>query len=142
MDTPRIRVLIADDYYAFRQGLKIMLSFEADIEVVAEASNGRQTVELARELKPSVIVMDLSMEGLNGVALIKQLLQQEPDVRILVVSGHANQRVIDEALACGANGYISKSRSLVDVPVAIRKICKGQSFVRLARCARTADHPV
>jgi DNA-binding NarL/FixJ family response regulator len=142
MDTPRIRVLIADDYYVFRQGLKIMLSFEADIEVVAEATNGRQTVEFARDFKPSVIVMDLSMEGLSGVALIKQLHLDLPDVHILVVSGQADRRVIDEALACGANGYISKSRSLADVPVAIRKICKGQSFVRLARCARTADHPV
>lgn len=142
MDTPRIRVLIADDYYAFRQGLKVMLSFEPDIEVVAEACNGRKTVELAREFKPSVIVTDLSMEGLNGAALIKQLLQEHPDVRILVVSGHADRRVIDEALACGANGYISKSRSLVDVPIAIRTISKGQSFVRLARCSRTADHAV
>jgi DNA-binding NarL/FixJ family response regulator len=142
MATPRIRVLIADDYYAFRQALKIMLSFEPDIEVVAEASNARQTLELAGKHKPAAIVMDLSMGGLSGIPLIKQLLIEHPAIHILIVSGQADQRVIDESLACGAKGYISKSRSLLDVPVALRKIGKGKSFVRLAQACRTADHPV
>jgi NarL family two-component system response regulator LiaR len=142
MDAPRITVLIADDYYAFRQGLKVMLSFEPDVEVVAEATNGRQALDLAREYKPSAIVMDLSMGALSGVELIRQLLVEHPALHILVVSGQADQRVIDEVLGCGAKGYISKSRSLVDVPVALRKICRGQTFVRLAQANRTADHSV
>jgi DNA-binding NarL/FixJ family response regulator len=142
MDTPRITVLIADDYYAFRQALKIMLSFEPDVDVVAEAVNGRQTLELAREHKPTAIVMDLSMGALSGIELIRQLLSEHPRLHILVVSGQADQRVIDEILECGAKGYISKSRSLVDVPVALRKICKGRTFVRLAQANRTADRSV
>ena len=142
MDTPRIRVLIADDYYAFRQALKVMLTFEPDMEVIAEATSGRQTLELAKQLKPAAIVMDLSMGTLSGVELVKQLVSHDPAINILIVSGQADQRVIDETLECGAKGYISKSRSLVDVPVALRKICKGQSFVRLAQATRTADRSV
>ena len=142
METPRIRVLIADDYYVFRQALKVMLSFEADFEVVAEATSGRQTLEQAKRLKPSVIVMDLSMGALSGVELVRQLIDNDPAVNILIVSGQADQRVIDESLECGAKGYISKSRSLSDVPKAVRKICKGQTFVRLARAGRTADQSV
>jgi two-component system, NarL family, response regulator LiaR len=142
MATPRIRVLIADDYYAFRQALKVMLSFEPDIEVVAEATSGRQVLEQAKQLKPSAIVMDLSMGTLSGVELVRQLVSNDPAVRILVVSGQADQRVIDETIECGAKGYISKSRSLTDVPGAIRKICKGRTYVRLAQANRTADQSV
>ena len=86
--------------------------------------------------------MDLSMGTLSGVELVKQLVNQDPAINILIVSGQADQRVIDETLECGAKGYISKSRSLVDVPIALRKICKGQSFVRLAQATRTADKSV
>ena len=139
METPPIRVLIADDYYAFRQALKIMLSFEPDIDVIAEASNGRQTLELAGELNPSAIVMDLSMGRLSGVELVKKLLTEHPSVHILIVSGEADQRVIDELLECGAKGYISKSRSLRDVPVALRRIIKGKNFVGLAQANRSSD---
>jgi two-component system, NarL family, response regulator NreC len=142
MDTPRIRVLIADDYYAFRQALKVMLTFEPDIEVVAEATSGRQTLEQAQRLKPSVIVTDLSMGALSGRELIRQLVSNDPSVNILIVSGQADQRVIEETMECGAKGYISKSRSLTDVPAAIRKICKGQTIVRRAQANRTADHSV
>lgn len=119
-----------------------MLSFESDVDVVAEAMNGRQTLELARKHKPTAIVMDLSMGVLSGVELIRQLLSEHPTLQILVVSGQADQSVIDEILECGAKGYISKSRSLVDVPVALRKICKGRTFVRLAQANRTADRSV
>lgn len=139
METPPIRVLIADDYYAFRQALKIMLSFEPDIDVIAEATNGRQTLDFAEQLNPSVIVMDLSMGGLSGVALVKQLLANHPSVHILVVSGQADQRVIDELLECGAKGYISKSRSLRDVPIALRRIVKGKNYVGLAQANRSGD---
>lgn len=139
METPPIRVLIADDYYAFRQALKIMLSFEPDIDVIAEATNGRQTLDLAAELNPSAIVMDLSMGGLSGVELVKKLLAEHPSVHILIVSGQADQRVIDELLGCGAKGYISKSRSLRDVPIALRRIIKGKNFVGLAQANRSGD---
>ena len=83
--------------------------------------------------------MDLSMGSLSGVDLVKKLLVEHPSVHILVVSGQADQRVIDQLLECGAKGYISKSRSLRDVPVALRRIVKGKNFVGLAQATRSSD---
>ena len=136
---PQIRVLIADDYYVFRQAIKVMLSFESDMEVVAEATNGRQTVDLALKFKPTAVVMDLSMGGLNGVEVIRQILAELPDTKILVLSGQADRRVIDEVLSCGAVGFLTKSGSLRDVPIAVRELCKGKSFVSLQRASGEDD---
>ena len=139
MARTQITVVIADDYYAFRQGLKVMLSFEPDIKVVGEAINGPQTVDLVKKHKPEAVVMDLSMGGLSGIDVIKLVLAHAPDTRILILSGQADERVINEALSVGAAGYLSKSGSLREVPVALRKIHRGHSVVRLGRSVNTLE---
>ena len=139
MAQTQLRVVIADDYYAFRQGLKVMLSFEPDIKVVGEAINGLQTVELVQKHKPEAVVMDLSMGGLSGIDVIKQVMAHAPETKILILSGQADERVINEALAAGAVGYLSKSGSLRDVPLALRKINRGDSFVRLGRGVNSVE---
>ena len=133
----QMRVLIADDYYAFRQGLKVMLGFEPDIKVVGEALNGLQTVELVQKHRPDALVMDLSMGGLSGIEVIKRVVAASPETKILIVSGQADERVINEALGCGASGYLSKSGSLREVPVALRQLHRGNSFVRMGRNVNT-----
>jgi DNA-binding NarL/FixJ family response regulator len=135
-------VLIADDYYVFRQGVKVMLSYEPDLKVVGEATTSRQTVEQAIKLKPDAVVMDLSMGGLSGVEVIRKILADHPEAKILIVSGQADQRVIDEALAAGAKGFLSKSGSLHDVPVALREIQQGRPFVKLARSSRATHSAI
>ncbi|MEO7597596.1 MAG: response regulator transcription factor, partial [Opitutus sp.] len=87
MAETQITVVIADDYYAFRQGLKVLLSFEPDIEVVGEAINGLQTIELVKKHNPDAVVMDLSRGGLSGIDVIKQVLEHAPETTILIVSG-------------------------------------------------------
>lgn len=142
MEATPLRVLIADDYYAFRQGLKVMLSFEPDITVIAEATNGRQTVELALKHKPDAVVMDLSMGSVSGIEVIRQIVSQLPGTKVLVLSGHSEQRLIEEALASGAHGYLSKSSSLRDVCVGLREIRKGYSFVKVGRAAGAVESQI
>jgi DNA-binding NarL/FixJ family response regulator len=120
-----LRVLIADDNYAFRQGLNVLLGFEPDIQVVAVASNDQQTLSLARKHTPEVIVMDLSMGAMSGTDVIRTLVTELPEVRVLVLSGHSDKKMIDGALAAGAAGYLTKSSSLREVPLALRKIRGG-----------------
>ena len=142
MGAKPLRVLIADDYYAFRQGLKVLLGFERDITVVGEATNGRQTLELVSLHKPDAIVMDLSMGAVSGIDVIRQIVSQNLGTKILVLTGHSEQHLIEEALGSGAHGYISKSTSLREVAVGLRAIRDGQSFVRVARFAGTVESQI
>jgi DNA-binding NarL/FixJ family response regulator len=130
-DLKRMRVLIADDNYAFRQGLNVLLGFEQDIEVVAVASNDRQTIDLALKLRPDAIVMDLSMGAISGTEIIRTLATQLPESQVLVLSGHSEKRVIDAALASGAAAYLTKSSSLHEVPVALRQLRDGRGSVEI-----------
>jgi two-component system response regulator NreC len=103
-----IRVLLVDDHQLFRQGLRSMLVADAEIEVVGEAENGRQAVELARQLAPDVVVMDVSMPDLNGVDATLQVKQRSPGIQVLALSAHSDQRFVGHILAAGAAGYILK----------------------------------
>lgn len=121
----RIRVVLADDNYAFRQGLNVLLSFEKDIEVVGVAKNERQTIELALAQKPDAVVMDLSMGHVSGIEVIRTLVKELPNTKVLVLSGHSEQNLIDSALACGASHYLSKADSLHEVVLCLRETVHG-----------------
>lgn len=131
-----MRVLVADDNYAFRQGLKVLLSFEEDIDVVAVATNERQTLELARAHRPDAVVMDLSMGNVSGIEMIRTLVQELPATKILVLSGHSDQKVIDATLASGAVRYLSKAGSLHEVVNALREVVTGSLPVGLGTTDR------
>lgn len=130
-----IRVLIADDHFVVRQGLATLLVARNGMEVVGEAANGREAVELARTLQPDVILMDLSMPELDGVEAIQHIKAQNPAARILVLTSFGEKEKVTAAIRAGALGYLLKDSSPDDLFYAIRSVNRGNLFIpeKLAR---------
>lgn len=124
-----ITVLIADDHTVLRKGLKLLLDFEEDIEVVAEAADGREALRLAKKLKPDVVVMDIAMPVLGGVEATRQICRELTSTHVLVVSAAPDEAQIKLALDAGARAFVAKQTSLTNVPAAIREIHRGNTFV-------------
>ena len=122
-------VLLVDDHVVVRQGLKALLADEPDIEVIGEASNGREALDRLAELAPDVILMDISMPGLNGIEATRQIQQRYPDVRVVVLSMHANEEYVFQVLQAGASGYVLKQSDSLEVLTAIRAAVAGGSFL-------------
>jgi two-component system, NarL family, response regulator NreC len=104
----RIRVLVADDHETVRQGLRALLAAKEDIDVVAEAPNGRQAIDRAKALKPDIAVLDLSMPGVSGLAAARAIKASQPDVGIVALTRHADDASVQELLAAGAGAYVLK----------------------------------
>lgn len=128
MKTKRITVLLAEDHTVVRQGLRLILDTSDEIRVVAEAENGRQAVKLAKELKPDIALLDVAMPLLNGLETVKQLRQDTPKTRVLILSSYDDDRFIDESLASGAAGYLVKHSAANDLIKAIQEVHAGRSF--------------
>jgi NarL family two-component system response regulator YdfI len=124
----KITILLADDHFVFREGLRILLEMEDDFDVVGEAVNGLQAVKFARELCPAVVIMDLSMPKLNGLEASRQILQQVAPPKILILSAYGDDAYIKQAAALGLAGYLLKQTSPEYLGKAIRKILKGKRF--------------
>ena len=123
-----ITVLLAEDHTIVREGLRKLLESESDIEVVGEANNGRQAVEMTRKLRPAVIVMDIAMPLLNGLEATRQIRQVIPDAKILILSAHSDDAYVKRANALGAGGYLIKQTSAQFLSEAIREVQKGNTF--------------
>ena len=124
----RTTVLLAEDHMIVREGLKKLLEAESDIEVVGEATTGRQAVEQARKLRPDVIVMDIAMPQMNGLEATRQILQAFPDVKVIILSAHSDDAYVENATALGAMGYLIKQTSAHFLAEAIRDVQKGKTF--------------
>ena len=124
-----IRVLVADDHQIVRDGLKRILAAAGDIEVAAEAAGGDEALSLARSGELDVAVLDLSMPGLSGIALIKRLKAEKPKLRMLVLSMHGEQQYAARALKAGASGYLTKDAAGDQLVKAIRKIAGGGVYL-------------
>jgi DNA-binding NarL/FixJ family response regulator len=136
MTSDPITVLLADDHDLVREGLRILLEFEDGIEIVADARDGVEAVELAMLHRPDVVVMDLTMPNMNGIEATRQILALLPHTKLLIVSAEGDKDRIEESLAVGAVGYISKESSLMEVPTAIREISQGKTFICLTAARR------
>jgi len=123
-----ITVLLADDHLIVREGLKKLLEAERDIEVVGEAANGRQAVELAVKLRPAVVVMDIAMPLLNGLEATRQIRQALPEAKVLILSAHSDDAYVETVTAMGAVGYLIKQSSANVLSEAIREVHKGHTF--------------
>ena len=123
--TDLIRILIADDHYVVRQGLTALLTPRNGMEVVGEAATGREAVELARTLKPDVILMDMIMPELDGPAAITLIKHDNPEARILVLTSFGESKQISAAIQAGALGYLLKDSSPDDLLHAIRSVHRG-----------------
>lgn len=123
------RILLADDHNLFREGLRAMLDKKPGIEVVGEAKDGLSAVRLARELVPDVILMDISMEDLNGIEAARRILVDHPDIRIIMLSMHSDQRFVIESLKAGALGYLLKDSAFDELLDSISTVMKKQVYL-------------
>jgi len=124
-----IRVLLVDDHVVLREGMRNLLEQEKDIEVVGEASDGEEAVELVPKLKPSVVLMDIVMPKLNGIEATKQIKQVSPATCILILTAYSDIRYILGLLEAGASGYLLKSSRGSEIIGAIRAVCSGESVL-------------
>lgn len=126
----RISVLIADDHSMLRQGLKQILELESDIAVIAQASNGSEAIQLAREHRPDVILMDINMPGTNGLQAIKQIKDENLVCRIIVLTIHEDREYLFKTLQMGAEGYVLKDAEPKVLVDAIRNVYSGRSYIQ------------
>lgn len=123
-----IRIVLADDHHIVRKGLLALLGNEKDFEIVGEASNGLQTIELARNLHPDILILDLMMPGMNGLEVSAQLTREHPQIRIIILSMQCNEAYVYEALRSGAMGYVLKDNTAEELITAIRQVRNGLSY--------------
>jgi len=122
-----ITVLLVEDHMIVREGLRALLKLETDIEVIGEAENGRQAVELVSKLRPQVVVMDIAMPLLNGMEATRQILHNAPDTKILILSAHSDDAYVSLVMAIGASGYLIKQTASHVLPEAIRRVHQGKT---------------
>lgn len=130
-----IRIVLADDHQIVRDGLRSLLESQPDMEVVAEADNGRTTVQLARELRPDVVVMDVGMPELNGIEATRQITGALPGVKVIALSMHSDRRYVEGMLAAGASGYVLKDSAFEELAGAIATVVAGRTYL----CPTAAD---
>ena len=125
----KFKILIADDHRLFRDGLKALLEKQADMQVVGETADGIASVKAALEKKPDIVLMDISMPELNGIEATRQIMENRPDTRVMVLSMHSDQRYIAECLKAGAVGYILKDCPTEELLTAIRAVASKQVYL-------------
>lgn len=125
----RIRVLLADDHAVLRAGLKALLGMQPDLTVVGEAGDGAEALDLAESLRPDIVLLDIGMPGLDGLAALRQMRQRAPMTRVLILTMHADEGFLRAALAEGAAGYVLKRTAEGDLLAAIRAVARGEAFL-------------
>lgn len=124
-----ITVLLADDHSLVRRGFRRILEDDERVQVVGEASNGVEAIRMTNELRPKVVVMDLSMPELDGVQATKEIIKHQPDTHVLILSMHAEDNYVRNALDAGARGYLLKSAIDVDLIGAVTAVAEGKRFI-------------
>lgn len=129
MTSDNIRIVVADDHGTMREGLRLLINSQRDMEVVGEAEDGTEAVQLVCQLLPDVVVMDISMPGLNGLQATKKLKERCPEVRILILTRHSDEGFLKQLLSAGASGYALKLCTGDDLMRAIRAVAAGDSYL-------------
>jgi DNA-binding NarL/FixJ family response regulator len=124
-----IRILLVDDHEPFRQFVRTTLSTRAEIEIIGEASDGLEAVQMAQKLGPGLIVLDIGLPGLNGIEAARRIRKLSPQSIILFLSQESSADVIQEALSAGALGYVIKTSAATDLMVALDAVLRNQQFV-------------
>ncbi len=123
------RIVIAEDYTILREGLRALLSLQEDLDVVGEAEDGREAIRRVEELKPDLILMDLSMPKMNGVEAIREIRRRVPETKILALTVHKAEEFVLEVLQAGADGYIPKDASSNELMMAIKSVLMGKRYL-------------
>jgi DNA-binding NarL/FixJ family response regulator len=133
---PSLRILLADDHVTVRHGLKLLIESQSDMTVVAEASDGATAVQRAIDLRPDVVVMDISMPGMNGLVATRKLKQSLPDAVIVTLTRHADEAYLQELLRAGVSGYVLKQSAPTELLQAIRSAAAGGQYLDSTLTAR------
>jgi DNA-binding NarL/FixJ family response regulator len=124
-----LKVLIADDHKIIRDGLRSLLSGYPEIQLVAEAEDGRETVELVKELSPQVVVMDIAMPDLNGIEATRQIVAEHPGIKVIALSMHSDKRFVSEMFKAGASAYLLKDCAFEELVTAIRSVIANKNYL-------------
>src|SRR5260221_2304043 len=124
-----IKVILADDHKLVREGLRSILENELRLQGIAQADNGRSTVQLAKELRPDIVIMDISMPDLNGIQATAQILQDAPSTKIIALSMHSDKKYVSEMSRAGASAYLLKDCAVDELERAIQAVLSGKSYV-------------
>ena len=123
-----LKLLVADDHEIVRKGVRCLLDAQPGWQVMAEASNGREAVEQAKWLKPDVAILDIGMPSLNGLEAARQILKNDPHIKIVILTMHDSDSLVREVLKMGARGYVSKTDAMRDLVTAINAVRSGDTF--------------
>ena len=129
MGTEKIRILVVDDHAIMRDGIRALLGLHDDLEIVGEASEGKEAIEKAQELSPDVIVMDIAMPGMDGLEATRRLRKKSPNIKVLVLTQHDNREYVLSTVKAGATGYVPKRAVGSELITAIRAVYRGESFL-------------
>lgn len=135
----KIRVLLAEDHHLVREGLKLLVDNQPDMETVGDASDGHGAVRLSEQLRPDVVVMDISMRGMNGLKATEALRQVCPETKILALTRHTDEGFVRQLLAAGAAGYVIKQSAPAELLGAIRAVAAGLRYLDPAIAGKVID---
>jgi DNA-binding NarL/FixJ family response regulator len=124
-----IRIVLADDHTLVRTGIRLLLESITDMQVVGEAAEGLEALRLIEQHRPDCVLMDLAMPGLGGVEAVRRSTAQFPDIPILVISMHADEAYVHQALTAGATGYLLKGSDKGELEIAVRSVCRGETYL-------------
>jgi len=126
---PSIRVLLADDHALVRAGFRALAQNLAGVEVVAEAADGRDALALTKACQPDIVLMDISMTGLNGLEATARVVREFPQVRVIILSAHSSEEYVCQALRAGAAGYLLKDAGIAELELALRAVARGETYL-------------
>jgi DNA-binding NarL/FixJ family response regulator len=124
-----IRLLLADDHTLLRAGIRSLLEKMAGVEVVAEAADGREALDLMRTHQPNVVLMDIAMAGLNGLDATARIVREFPNAKVIILSMHANEEYVLQTLRAGASGYLLKDAATAELELAIQSVARGDTYL-------------
>ena len=125
----KIKILVVDDHAILRDGIRALLDLHDDIEIVGEAAEGKEAIEKSAELEPDLVIMDISMSGMDGLEATRRIKKRNPSIKVLVLTQHDNKEYILSAIKAGAIAYVPKRAMGSDLVTAIRAVYKGGSFL-------------
>lgn len=125
----KLRIIIADDHTLVRAGLVTLMARMQDVEVAAEAGNGREAVKLARDMEPDIALLDIAMPELNGLEAAERIHRDTPKTKIIILSMHANEEYVAQALKAGASGYLLKDAATTELEMALKVVAQGQFYL-------------